>query len=332
MARVVHYLNQFFAGRGGEEAADLPPERLEGAVGPGRGLPVPVAATLVCGDDYFAEHEDRALATLVGLLREEDPDLLVCGPAFGSGRYGYACGRLAAVSGVPVVSGMHPDNPGVGVADGRAYIVPTATSVSGMRAALPAMGRLVEALAAGGPIGPPEEAGYLPRGLRRNTVASQPGAVRAVDLVLARLRGEVASEIPEPKDRVVPPAPVEVAATRLALVTEGGLVPADNPDGLPAVRADRWYDYPLPTVLEARTHGCVHGGFPVEKVAEDPNRLVPLDAVRALHDEGALGPVHDRLYTTTGNGMPAATAERLGREIAAELRRAQIGAVILTAT
>jgi glycine reductase len=36
--KVVHYLNQFFAGLGGEEAAGHAPVRLEGAVGPGRGL------------------------------------------------------------------------------------------------------------------------------------------------------------------------------------------------------------------------------------------------------------------------------------------------------
>ena len=36
--RAVHYLNQFFAGLGGEEAAETPPTRLDGAVGPGRGL------------------------------------------------------------------------------------------------------------------------------------------------------------------------------------------------------------------------------------------------------------------------------------------------------
>ena len=34
--RIVHYLNQFFGGRGGEEAAHLPPHIQDGAVGPGR--------------------------------------------------------------------------------------------------------------------------------------------------------------------------------------------------------------------------------------------------------------------------------------------------------
>jgi glycine reductase complex component B subunit gamma len=61
MVRAVHYLNQFFAGLGGEEAAETPPTRLDGAVGPGRGLAaeldvIQIVATLACGDDYFAEH------------------------------------------------------------------------------------------------------------------------------------------------------------------------------------------------------------------------------------------------------------------------------------
>jgi glycine reductase complex component B subunit gamma len=61
MVRAVHYLNQFFAGLGGEEAAETPPTRLDGPVGPGRGLAaelqgIEIAATLACGDDYFDEH------------------------------------------------------------------------------------------------------------------------------------------------------------------------------------------------------------------------------------------------------------------------------------
>ncbi len=58
---VVHYLNQFFAGLGGEEAAGTEPTRIDGAVGPGRGLEgagLHIDVTLSCGDNYFGEHED----------------------------------------------------------------------------------------------------------------------------------------------------------------------------------------------------------------------------------------------------------------------------------
>ena len=120
----VHYLNQFFAGLGGEEKAETPPTRFEGAVGPGRGLQaaldgVEIVATLACGDDYFAEHEDEALEALLGHLGDIGPAVLIAGPAFGSGRYGYACARLAAAAaerGVPAVAAMHEENPGVGAA------------------------------------------------------------------------------------------------------------------------------------------------------------------------------------------------------------------------
>ena len=113
--KAVHYVNQFFAGMGGEEQAETPPTRLDGPVGPGRGLAaalddVEIVATLACGDDYFAEHEDEALAALLEMLADIEPDVLVAGPAFGSGRYGYACARFAAMAagrGIPAVAAMH---------------------------------------------------------------------------------------------------------------------------------------------------------------------------------------------------------------------------------
>ena len=342
MVKAVHYLNQFFAGLGGEEAAETEPVRLEGAVGPGRGLQphlegVEIAATLACGDDYFAEREDEALEHLLALIEAEQPAVLVAGPAFGSGRYGYACARVAAVAaerGLPAVAAMHPENPGAGAA-GRAYIVPTEVNVAGMRAALPALGRVASALAAGGELGPPEEAGYLPRGFRRNRFAEKVGAERAIDLLLAKLAGDVQSEIGAEFDRVEPPAPVaDLSAALLALVTEAGCVPQGNPDRLPTIRAQGWLRYSLDGVdsLSSGRYESVHGGFDVTLANEDPNRLVPLDTVRTLEREGRIGRVHDVFYTTTGNGTPVVSATRFGREIAGELRDAGVQAVLLSGT
>ena len=44
--KIVHYINQFFAGIGGEEKADYTPELREGVVGPGMGLKAAL------GEDY----------------------------------------------------------------------------------------------------------------------------------------------------------------------------------------------------------------------------------------------------------------------------------------
>ena len=338
--RAVHYVNQFFAGLGGEEAAETPPTRLDGAVGPGRGLQavlegLEIVATLSCGDDYFAEHEDDALARLLELLETEAPGILLCGPAFGSGRYGYACATLAAASPVPALAAMHEENPGVEAARGRVLIVPTAVNVAGMRDTLPRMARLAEALASGRDLGPPEEEGYLPRGFRRNYRADKVGAERAIDLLLAKLGGEIRTEAAPGFDRVEPPAPVDDLSSALfALVTEAGCVPQGNPDRLPTIRARGWLRYPLSgeTTLARGRYESVHGGFDVTFANEDPNRLVPLDTVRTLEREGRIGRVHDAFYTTTGNGTPVAAATTFGREIAAELREAGVEAVLLSGT
>jgi glycine reductase complex component B subunit gamma len=340
MVRAVHYLNQFFAGLGGEEAAETEPTRIAGAVGPGRGLAaqlegIEIVATLACGDDYFGEHEEAALARLLELLAGEQPELLVCGPAFGSGRYGYACARLAAAAPVPALAGMHEENPGVAAAEGKVLIVPTTVNVAGMRDALPRMARLAQALAAGRELGPPEEEGYLPRGFRRNVFAEQTGAERAIDLLLAKIAGEPRTEVAGGFDRIPTPEPVsDLGQALLALVTEAGCVPQGNPDRLPTIRAKGWLRYPLAGEggLQQGRYESVHGGFDVTLANEDPNRLVPLDVVRELEREGRVGAIHDTFYTTTGNGTPVASATRFGQEIAAELRDAGVHAVLLSGT
>ncbi|MCC6221895.1 MAG: glycine/betaine/sarcosine/D-proline family reductase selenoprotein B [Thermoleophilia bacterium] len=340
--RAVHYLNQFFAGLGGEEAADSPPVRLAGAVGPGRGLQaelgaVEIVATLACGDDYFGEREDEALPELLALVARERPDVLIAGPAFGSGRYGYACGTLARAAaerlGIPAVVGLHEESPGVAAAAGQALVVPTSVNVAGMREALPRLARLAVAAVEGRELGPPDAEGYLPRGFRRNVHAGRTGAERAIDLLLAKLAGDVRTEVPAAFDRVAPPPPVpDLSRALLALVTEAGCVPQGNPDRLPSVRARGWLRYDLPRAFQRDGWQCVHGGFDVTLADDDPNRLVPLDAVAELLAAGRVGRLHDSFYTTTGNGTPVAVAAGFGREIARELADAGVEAVLLTGT
>ena len=224
---VVHYLNQFFAGLGGEEAADHAPVRLEGAQGPGKALAaagLPIDLTVACGDDRFALDENDCLATLLSWIDEARADVVVCGPSFGSGRYGYACGVLARElgrKGTPVVAAMTPDSPGVLASEGAAYIVPTTANVAGMRDAVPVVASLAARLAAGEAVGSADEEGYLPRGLRVNVRSDALAADRAVGLLLAKLDGDVRTEIAPPTDRVSPPDPlVAPPACRRWLVSQ----------------------------------------------------------------------------------------------------------------
>jgi glycine reductase len=117
-------------------------------------------------------------------------------------------------------------------------------------------------------------------------------------------------------------------------VTEGGFVPFGNPDRLESARASKWVRYSLDGLdsAQAGEFMSVHGGFSTQWANADPNRILPLDVARAMEREGAIGRLHGEVLATTGNGTTVADARRFGMEWAAELRQANIQAVILTAT
>ena len=74
-----------------------------------------VESNLICGDNYFVDEQEQATGRLRQLLSSERPDLVIAGPAFDAGRYGYSCANVSMLSrklGIPAVTGMHRDNPG----------------------------------------------------------------------------------------------------------------------------------------------------------------------------------------------------------------------------
>lgn len=350
--RVVHYLNQFFGGLGGEEKAGAAPILVAGAKGPGillqqRCPDLQVVATVVCGDNALAEHPEAMVAEILALLEplfaggpEERPGLLLAGPAFNAGRYGMACGAVCqAVAerfSVPVVTAMAPQNPGVEQYRRTVHIVEAGLDVSGMEAALSGMARLGRKLAAGEEVWP-EEDGYLVQGLRRNVFVAESGAQRAVTMLLKKMRGEpFVTEYPMPVfDRVDPaPAIVEMAKSTIALVTSGGIVPRGNPDRIEAANAQRYGSYSLAglAALSPTSHQTAHGGYDPTYANIDPNRVLPLDAVRELVATGRIGRLHETYYATVGNATSVANGRRFGREIAHKLLSAQVQAVIFTST
>ncbi len=141
--RIVHYINQFFAGIGGEEAAGVPLEVRSGAVGPGRlfeqliGEGAEVVSTLVCGDNHAVENEDEVVASVVEKVRAANAVLFVAGPCFEAGRYGMisgaVCTAVEAELGIPAVTGMHVENPGVDLYREALYIVDSGQNASEMK-------------------------------------------------------------------------------------------------------------------------------------------------------------------------------------------------------
>lgn len=340
--KIVHYVNQFFAGMGGEDSAGTGPELRDGAVGPGRKLAAllgdehEIVATAVCGDDYAASHPGFA-AELVAGARERGAEMVIAGPAFTSGRYGMACARIAAAAteaGLPALAAMHPENPGLGEAAGTA-VVESGQTARQMKDSLERFATAALKVAAGEEL--TAQDGRIGPLARVNRLAERSAAERAVALLLTRLGGDrEATEIPLPDfDSVTPAAPVaDVTDALVALVTEGGFVPAGNPDRLESARATKWVRHSLDGLDSAETGSfeSVHGGFSTQWANADPNRILPLDVAREMEREGAIGRLHGEYLGTTGNGTTVADARRFGMEWAAELRQANIQAVILTAT
>ena len=200
MIRVVLYLNQFFGGIGGEDKADLPPRLTEEIVGPGKAFRASlgdqgqVVATVICGDNYFAENIEaatREVKELDGALPARPSSCRTC----------VQCGAVRHR-----VRGRVQDGPNRTSDPGRNRHVPgkpgarpvqeeTYTSLRPgiLRGPWPTSSSRMTALAwkllRGEKIGKPADEGYFPRGLLVNEVADKTGAERVMDMLLRKLRG-----------------------------------------------------------------------------------------------------------------------------------------------
>ncbi|MBM7625104.1 glycine reductase [Sporohalobacter salinus] len=339
--RIVHYINQFFGQIGGEEKADIPPKIEEGPVGPGNGVNAglndagEIVKTIICGDDYFNENTEEAKAQIKEVLEEVQPDLVLAGPAFNAGRYGMACGGVAELAfdelDIPVISAMYPENPGYEMYRNYAYMVETSDSAAGMREAIPSLIKLIKSYdEKDGDLGFPEEEGYMPRGIRKNLFAEKRGSKRAVEMLLKKIDGEeYETEYPMPDfDRVDPVDPIEdLANTKVALVTSGGIVPEGNPDRIESSSASKYGEYKI-----TETGETAHGGYDPVYANQDTNRVLPVDVMKDLKDEGVIGELHELYYTTVGNGTAVASAKAYAQEIADKLVNDGVQAVVLTST
>lgn len=346
--KVVHYVNQFYGGIGGEEKADVPPEKREGKVGPGLALAGPLAqadaeivSTIICGDSYFNENIEKATETILKMVEEEKPDLFIAGPAFNAGRYGVACGSIASSVkeklGIDALTGMYEENPGADMFKQNVYIIKTGDSAAKMRKAIPPMAALAIKMLNKEQIGSASQEGYIPTGVRKNLFEEKIGAERAVEMLVKKLAGEpFETEYPMPLfDRVAPaPAIKDLSKATIALVSSGGPVPKGNPDRIESSSASKYGEYSIEGIDDLNpTNGeTAHGGYDPVYANEDLDRVLPVDVMRDLEREGKIGKLHNLYYTTVGNGTAVANAKRFAEEIAQKLKDANVSAVVLTST
>jgi glycine reductase len=348
MKKAILYINQFFGQIGGEDKADYAPEIREGLVGPAIELNrqlknAEVIHTIICGDNFMGTNQEEAIKRIIDFLEDKEFDIFFAGPAFQAGRYGNACGAICkAVKekfNVPVITSMHEENPGVEMFKGDVYIFPGGKSAAKMRNDIKKMAKFGDKILAGEDLGPAEEEGYFPRGIRHQVWLKdgKPAADRAVEMLLKKLKGEpFKTELSIPKIDKVPIAPAikDLSRSTIALVTSGGIVPVGNPDRIQSASATRWGKYNISNLdrLEAGEFKTIHAGYDPAAADADPNVVVPVDALRVYEKEGRIGKLYDYFYSTVGTGTTQGEAARMGREIAKELLKAGVDGVILTST
>lgn len=345
--KIVHYLNQFFGQLGGEEAAGLSPQIKEGPIGPGKALKKlldnegEIVATVICGDNYFAEKPEQVAEEIIDLLSSYELDVAVAGPSFNAGRYSLACGAFCKAIqerlNIPAVAAMFEGAPGAEIYRGQIYIVRTSAFARDMDEALASLTRLALKLARQEKIGLPSEEGYLPRPFRRNLVREKTGAERAVDMLLAKIGGKpFQTELTIHKFSGVRPAgPIpDLSVAEIALITTGGLTPKGNPDRIESTCATKYGIYDISAIddLTSDAFEAYHGGYSPVYVNKDPDRLLPLDVMRELEREGTIGHVVGYFFSTAGCASDPGTCHHFGREISRALLEAKVSGAIITCT
>lgn len=344
MTKIIYYVNQFFGGIGGEGKADTPLIIKEGPIGPAIsfentwGSDCKILYTIVCGDNYFNDFTENVLQKVSSLVEREQPDIFIAGPAFNAGRYGIACATICLEIknkfNIPVLTGMYPENPGAAIYKKEIFMIETSNNASGMKEAISRMVSLAKKLINKEPILSAEMEGYIPRGYRLNEMSEFPAAVRAVNMLHKKLVGKLyTSEIKvEEYEKIIPAEPIDdLSKAKIALVTEVGLVPIGNPDNIKHANADNWAKYSLKGIddLKKGDYESVHGGFDASFCNDDPDRVLPVDALRYFEKIGYIKEIHEFYYVTVGNGTPITRCRSFGKEIAQELVEANVDGVLV---
>lgn len=295
---------------------------------------------LTCSESALTTNRDHELAAIAALLDGLDFDLLLTAPAFLCEQYGICCAEVCHYVhtryGIPVVTCMHEENPGVRLYPRDMYTMVGSRTADSLSDDLGKIAAIANKLMSGEPILWAEAEGYFPRGIRRQTVLGreESAARRAVTMLKDKLAGRAfLSELPVAAEWHVPisPAISDPKQMRLAFINTGGLVPAGNPDHLPCAASSRYgrYDIRGRTTLFPREWIGVDSGLDASYINEDPLLLFPLDALRLLEGEGRIGYLHSYFYSTTGNQTSQENSIAMAKEIAGYLLADAVNAVIL---
>ena len=342
--RVVCFLNQFFSQIGGEEKADVGFSVIDKPIGTANlinsllGDEAEVVGTVICGDNYFVENTEKAKKEGFELVKDFKPDIFFAGPAFNAGRYGLSCGHMATLVSeklkIPAITGMSIENPSVDIFRKKIYIIETGINAGQMRKYVPKMVDIGLRCAKDERIGSAAFEGYIIRDRIVNEVQKENAAVRAVRMLIKKVNGEsFISELIPPRFEEIEAAPpvTNLGKTKIALVTDGGLIPLSNPDKIRSHQNTAWGKYNLKNLV-SNDYFVPHTGYDSTNVIEDFNRLLPYDILLELKNKGEIGGIDNTVYVACGNAAAITNCEMFGKEMAKEMLKVGVGAAILTST
>jgi len=288
---------------------------------------------------------EEATARILDMLQDKEMDIFIAGPAFQAGRYGVACGNICkavqARFGVPVLTSMHEENPGVEMFKKDVIICKGGNGAVKMRQDVKRMVSLANKLLAGEPNEGAEAEGYFARGCRHEKFLEDKrentAAYRGVQMLIRKMQKQpYQTELVIPEKEAVPIAPAigHMDEAVIAMVTTGGIVPVDNPDRIQSASATRWgrYDVSGMERLAAGEFKTIHAGFDPAAANADPNVIVPLDAMRTYEKEHRIGRLHSYFYSTVGTGTTEAEARRMTKEIIPYLQEDGVNAIVMGST
>ncbi len=121
---------------------------------------------------------------------------------------------------------------------------------------------------------------------------------------------------------------------KIGLVTDVRLVPKGNPDNQVPTNFKFFRKYSIEGMqtLQSADWEVSHQGYNNAFVLQDPNRLVPVDALRKLADEGVIGGLNECFYSTAGVMTPMEKCKEFGEGIAQALKEDLCDAAIETST
>ena len=162
-----------------------------------------------------------------------------------------------------------------------------------------------------------------------------PAPQRCLDMLLAKYyeqpyQSEVIMTSPDKPSLPCLKKPLNEAT--ILLLTDGGLVPNQNPDRIPSTSSDRFGIYSIENTLALNPadYEISHQGYDNSFVAEDPNRLLPVDSLRELEAKGVIGKLYDAFISTTGVMTSTEKSIRLGKRIARYVSALPVDAVLIS--